>query len=144
MFSFLYENIGRKIKSLAMCLFFVEAIGSLIAGIALGIEVEEIYFLLVLIGPFIAWISSFIMYAFGELVEDTESIRKNIVVKTTFDNDSNISSNKTNNIHINTKRTSSATSNNSANIYWTCSACKRENSVDRKECWNCGNNRSNS
>lgn len=75
----LYENIGGKIKSWAKWIFIVEAIGSIIAGIVLAAEEDILYIFIAIIGPFIAWVSSWILYAFGELVEDVGRIRKHFI-----------------------------------------------------------------
>ncbi|MDY5940028.1 MAG: hypothetical protein SPJ23_00045 [Eubacteriales bacterium] len=74
----LYENIGGKIKNLAKWIFIIEAIGSIIAGLVLLFTDEDLilYGLLTLVcGPIFAWVGSWILYAFGELVEDTHAIR---------------------------------------------------------------------
>ena len=74
----LYENIGGKIKNLAKWIFIIEAIGSIIAGLVLLFTDEHLilYGLLTLVcGPIFAWVGSWILYAFGELVEDTHAIR---------------------------------------------------------------------
>ena len=80
MFDDLYENIGGKIKSWAKWMFIVEAIGAIIFGIfildKLGFDDGWWGFLVFSFGPIIAWVSSWLLYAFGELVEDVHAIRK--------------------------------------------------------------------
>lgn len=79
MFNSLYENIGEKIKTLAKWIFIVEAISAIIAGVVLLFADEDliIYGLFIMIcGPIIAWVSSWILYALGELVADTHAIRQ--------------------------------------------------------------------
>ena len=74
----LYENIGSKIKNWAKWIFIVEAIGAIITGVVLMATDEDliVYGLLTLVcGPIIAWVGSWILYAFGELVEDIHAIR---------------------------------------------------------------------
>lgn len=78
MLDFLYENIGGKIKTLAKWTFIVEGIGAIITALALIFTDEDLILagLLTLIcGPIVAWISSWILYAFGELVEDIHALR---------------------------------------------------------------------
>lgn len=74
----MYDNIGNKIKSLAKTIFIVEAICTVIAGIAL-LATDDDFILIGLLtlfcGPIVAWVSSWILYAFGELVEDVHAIR---------------------------------------------------------------------
>ena len=74
---FNYENIGDKIKGLAQMVFVVEAIAAVITGIALMATDEDLilYGLLVLIvGPIIAWVSSWLLYGFGQLIENSDII----------------------------------------------------------------------
>ena len=71
----LYENIGSKIKGLAKGIFLIESIGSVISGLVFLFEEEALLaLLLIFIGPLVAWISSWILYAFGQLVENSDSI----------------------------------------------------------------------
>ena len=74
----MYDNIGGKIKGLAKTMFIVEAIGAVIMGIAL-LTTDDDFILAGLLtlfcGPIVAWIGSWILYAFGELVEDVRDIR---------------------------------------------------------------------
>ena len=74
----LYENIGSKIKNWAKWIFIVEAIGAIITGVVLMATDEDliVYGLLTLVcGPIIAWVGSWILYAFGQLVEDVHAMR---------------------------------------------------------------------
>lgn len=76
MFEELYKNIGEKIKTWAIWIFIVEAIGSIIAGIVMmGNYLEVSGILTLFIGPLVALVSSWILYAFGQLVEDVHAIR---------------------------------------------------------------------
>ena len=74
----LYEDIGGKIKNLAKWIFIVEAIGAIITGLVFLFTDEDfiLYGLLIMIlGPIVAWVGSWILYAFGELVEDVHAMR---------------------------------------------------------------------
>ena len=82
---FTYDNIGQKIKSLATGTFVVEAIAAIIAGIYLITSSENmvlIGFLVIFAGPLVAWVLSWLLYGFGQLIENSdiiaeESKRKN-------------------------------------------------------------------
>ena len=70
----LYMDIGGKIKSWAKWIFIIEAIGLALTGFIMMLSSEYLIFygLLVMVGgPFAAWVGSWILYAFGELVEKT-------------------------------------------------------------------------
>lgn len=74
----LYENIGGKLKSLTKCLFVIEFIGAIIIGpvcIFSGGDLVLYGLLILMIGPLAAWVSSWVLYAFGQLVEDVHAIR---------------------------------------------------------------------
>lgn len=83
----LYENIGGKIKNWAKWIFIVEVIAAVITGIALIVDDGDenlVGVLVMFVGPIVAWIGSWILYAFGELVEKTsenESNTKQILEK---------------------------------------------------------------
>lgn len=80
----MYDNIGGKIKGLAMVTFMLEMIAAIIIGLIIiiqGIDYEEnmipIGFLIMVVGPLVAWISSWLLYGFGELIAKTCEIERN-------------------------------------------------------------------
>lgn len=82
----MYENIGGKIKSLAVWTFIVEAIVSFVIGIIRTVDSEEPIFLLIcVLGPIVAWISSWLLYAFGEIAQDIHAIRNRFAPSTEQD-----------------------------------------------------------
>ena len=76
----MYDNIGKKIKGLAKATFFIEAFIAIIAGIVLMASDEELIligFLVMIVCTFIAWVTSWTLYGFGELVDKTCDIERN-------------------------------------------------------------------
>ena len=76
----MYDNIGGKIKGLAKAVFIVEAVAAVITGIALIANSRYLipYGLLVmLLGPIVAYISSWLLYGFGELIDRVCEVAKN-------------------------------------------------------------------
>lgn len=71
----LYEDIGGKIKNLAKWIFVIEAGIAVIAGFFLLEENTWAGLLALIGGPLVAWISSWILYAFGQIVEDVHAMR---------------------------------------------------------------------
>lgn len=72
----LYTDIGNKIKKLAKWIFIVETIGAIITGfVFLGNSNEGSGLIILLAGPILAWISSWALYAFGQLVDDVNALR---------------------------------------------------------------------
>ena len=73
----LYDNIGGKIKNWAKWIFIIEAIGAIITGLVFLFSgsYTMLGLLILIFGPIIAWVGSWILYTFGELVEDVHLIR---------------------------------------------------------------------
>ncbi len=82
----MYANIGKKIKTLASVIGWVGIALSCIAGLAIFIyslgDSETIVkgfligILIAGIGSLVSWISSFLLYGFGELVDKTASLER--------------------------------------------------------------------
>ena len=71
----MYDNIGGKIKNWAVWIFVVEAIAAVIGGIALIANNNGLVgFLTVVLGPIAAWVSSWLLYGFGQLIENSDII----------------------------------------------------------------------
>lgn len=76
----MYDNIGGKIKKLAKGIFIFEAISLVLTGFILTLTDEDLILpgvLILFIGPLVAWVSSWILYAFGELVDKACDIERN-------------------------------------------------------------------
>lgn len=75
----LYENIGQKIKNWAKWIFIVEAIAAIIGSFVMLFtdDLFAVGLLGIVIGPFIAWVSSWLLYGFGEIVEKSADNEKN-------------------------------------------------------------------
>lgn len=77
----LYENIGGKIKQLAKWTFVTEAVISVIAGFAMLFEGEVVEpfvaLLVIVLGPIIAFVSTWLLYGFGEIIDKLTSIEMN-------------------------------------------------------------------
>lgn len=96
----MYDNIGGKIKGLAKASFIVAAIAEVITGIALMAADEDLilYGLLVMVvGPIVAWVSSWLLYGFGELIDRVCEIAKNT---RTSRNTSTVANNQEHQEHI--------------------------------------------
>ena len=89
----MFDNIGRKIKTLAKILCWVGIAFSVIAGIAImssgngsltingtpaAVSPAVIGIIYMIIGCLVSWIGSFFAYGFGQLIENSEEIKKNL------------------------------------------------------------------
>lgn len=80
----MFDNIGSKIKTLASVICWLGIIGCVLCGIALMIAIRRFGFLIglfiIIFGSLFSWISSFVLYGFGEIVENSD-IRTELAVK---------------------------------------------------------------
>ena len=98
----MYENIGKKIKLLAKLLFGILSAIGVIGGIVIISIDEDIAFIgaiLIFLLPLVAWISSWFLYGFGEIIDKLTDIENN-----------------TRNVSANSKRKSQAEINNEEKI----------------------------
>lgn len=73
----MFDNIGGKIKSLAQVVCWIGIIASVICGfILIGTDEDLILLglLIMVIGSLISWVSSFALYGFGQLIENTDEL----------------------------------------------------------------------
>ena len=79
----MFENIGGKIKALAKVVTWIGIIGSVLAGIIMisagsrgsgGTLMVLPGLLMMVIGSLSAWIASFVLYGFGQLIENSDKI----------------------------------------------------------------------
>ena len=77
----MFDNIGGKIKSLAKAIFIIETIICIIAGLVMLTEGSDDLMIAgivtMIVGPLAAWVSSWLLYGFGELIEKTTEIAEN-------------------------------------------------------------------
>ena len=80
----MFDNIGSKIKTLAKVVCWIGIIGSIIAGIAMIATMGSVGvlsgLLTIVLGTLLSWVGSFVLYGFGEMVENSD-IRTELVVK---------------------------------------------------------------
>ena len=80
----MFNNIGHKIQVLAKVLCWIGIICWVITGLALmagsssmTYRLNVVGILTIIVGVLVSWIGSFLLYGFGQLVEDTHAIRTN-------------------------------------------------------------------
>lgn len=69
----MFENIGGKIKTLAVVTTIIGMVVSIIVAIAL----EEMGILVGILGCLFSWIGSFVLYGFGEIIVSLQIIAAN-------------------------------------------------------------------
>ncbi len=73
----MFGNIGSKIKTLAQVVTWIGIIGSAICGFVLmGMDEDLIFIglLIAILGSLSSWVSSFVLYGFGHLIENTDKL----------------------------------------------------------------------
>lgn len=73
----MYDNIGGKIKGLAKFLFLVDALAAVVSGIVMMGSDDDLVglgFLVIFGGVLIAWVSTWLLYGFGQLIENSDII----------------------------------------------------------------------
>ncbi len=87
----MFQNIGKKIKTLAKVLCWIGIIGSIIGGVVMaasgaalmdydaasGVAAIVGGVLTAVLGTLFSWIGSFMMLGFGEIVEKVNEIAEN-------------------------------------------------------------------
>lgn len=74
----MFDKIGNKIKGLAITLFVIMALAFVIIGIAIIGDKLIVGLLCLLGGPILSWITSWILYGFGELISKVTNIENEI------------------------------------------------------------------
>ena len=77
----MFKNIGKKIKTLALVICWVQIAVNVIGGIAAMVAIGRVVnpaagfflgLLIIALGVLIAWIGSFLLYGFGQLVDNSD------------------------------------------------------------------------
>ena len=80
----MFYDIGKKIKTLAKVVCWIGIIGSVIGGIVMIATMGSVGvlsgLLTIVLGVLFSWIGSFVLYGFGEMVENSD-IRTELAVK---------------------------------------------------------------
>ncbi len=145
----MYDNIGGKIKILAKCIFVIDAIAMFVVGIVLlSEELIGAGLLTMFLGPVLAWVSSWLLYGFGELIDKASEIAYN--AKSNEKNTKKIieilsaKSNKTDETQAVSCNGSDVVNvintTNQSEDQWKCPSCGKTNLCSRDTCWSCGLN----
>ena len=74
----MFKDVGLKIRMFSIVLFAIEFIGSIVAAVLLWDSIETGFALLILIGGvFVSYLSALILYGYGQLIENSDTIAKN-------------------------------------------------------------------
>ncbi|MCH5212283.1 MAG: hypothetical protein J1G06_04650 [Oscillospiraceae bacterium] len=128
----MFDNIGGKIKTLAQVVCWIGIIGSVISGIVMIATDDDLAFLgviVIVIGSLVSWVSSFTLYGFGHLIENTDLLI--LKVEKLYS--------RKEEPYLNEKKSYSNknTENGNTPHRWACNYCGKF--IDRSPCPYCGN-----
>lgn len=73
----MFENIGGKIKVLAKVCTWIGIGGSVLAGVPVMIASGVAGLIVIVVGCLASWVGSFLLYGFGQLVENSDKMAAN-------------------------------------------------------------------
>ena len=76
----MFENIGKKIKGLTKTIFYIGCAIPIVVGIILMAMEEDLLLvglLVMVVGVFLSWISVWLLYGYGELIDKVCDIERN-------------------------------------------------------------------
>ena len=73
----MFNNIGGKIKTLVKILTFLEIAFTFAIGCCFVFFHTLLGLLIMFLGPLFCWITSFFLYGFGQLIENSDRIANN-------------------------------------------------------------------
>lgn len=128
----MFDNIGSKIKTVATTIAWLGIIGSIIIGIIIISEANDSYYpsatetlsgwLVIIVGSLSSWVSSFTLYGFGQLIENTDVISSKYVVNTPDKAQSS-----SNGVKSSTNSNDTISYTNLDPCLGTCELCDKEN-----------------
>ena len=68
----MFKNVGEDIRGMGVLLFWLGILGSVIAAFALWGQTGILGLVVLVVGCFGSWVTSSIIYAFGEITENSE------------------------------------------------------------------------
>ncbi len=75
----MFQNVGKSIKNIVKFVFIVEVILSVVGAIAcFALMLIPVAIACLIIGPLIAWLSSLMLYGYGELIDTNIQISKKL------------------------------------------------------------------
>lgn len=81
----MFNNVGRKIKNIAGLICGLGIVASFIAAMIVAVIISNlgagitvlVFFLIIIAGIIVSWLSSIFIYGFGELIEKTTEVAEN-------------------------------------------------------------------
>ncbi len=138
----MFDNIGGKIKTVAATIAWLGIIGSIIVGSVMIAEASDSYYpsatetlsgwLVMIVGSLSSWVSSFTLYGFGQLIENTDAISSEMesIRHITSEYVANVpdkAQEPSNNTESSTNSNDTTSSINPSSYIGTCDFCNKKN-----------------
>ncbi len=149
--SFMFNNIGKKIKVTAVVVTILGFISSAIWGIT-AIAANTYHnpttltgILIIVLGSLGSWLGSFVLYGFGQLIEDMGDCKQYLLTLTSCNSGLSSASHSaapvnTTVLHnsIDTLTNRSTNQASSVSYPWICDKCGARNAASAGTCRDCG------
>lgn len=138
----MFDNIGSKIKTVAATIAWLGIIGSIIIGSVMIKEANDSYYpsatetlsgwLVIIVGSLSSWVSSFTLYGFGQLIENTDTICSEMesirhITSKHITNASDKAQSSSNGVKSSTNSNDTISYTNLDPCLGTCDFCNKEN-----------------
>ena len=148
----MFNNVGGKIKAIAIIQLILGCIGSIVLAAILADEIDELSLLIGLVGIAVSIVNAFLLYGLGQLVENSDIIigllRKKKTPEPPIENKkTGTSSRPSAAIHQFwsgfglTAYEKKESNTSTASHYWTCEKCGCRNPKTSTSCKDCGDAR---
>ena len=134
----MFDNIGGKIKTLAQVFCWIGIVSSALSGLVIMFDDDFLLGILIAaIGALLSWISSFTLYGFGQLIENSEIANGNTyeiyqLLKKSLPEKEKEDEKKT------VSPTVPTSYNKSSTDCWYCKECDSRNEANARFCKSCG------
>ena len=132
----MFDNIGGKIKVLAQVVCWIGIICSALFGIIIvanGKNFVFLGFMIMFVGSLLSWCSSFVLYGFGELIENSEIANSN-----TYEIHKLLTRIAPEGVSSTPISTTTSTIERTPDGGWICKKCGTKNVSNTQFCKDCG------
>lgn len=122
----MFDNIGERIKGLAIVLNIIGTIAAIIIGLLLLTNQKPLFvsgFLVIVLGCILVWMSAYLLYGFGQLIQNTDFLVRNINNEKRKTTQKELSNTSQNILYVSRNKLSDATLNG---ITSKCDICKND------------------
>ena len=136
----MFDNVGGKIRGLAIIQLILGCIGSIVLAVILAVEIDVLSLLIGLVGIAVSIVNALLLDGLGQLVENSDIIIDLLRNKETGTSN-RPSSTEENNYLTRLAHEKKEGNTSTASHYWTCEKCGCKNPKTSTSCRDCGDAR---